>query len=174
MCDIMSALAIGSTIVGVAGAKQQSDASSEAQLFNARVQEQNAELSERRARDALERGKDEEQQKRQENSQILGRQTAAMAANGVDIGFGSALDVLLSTTTLGEMDALRIRKNSADEAFDFRVDAANGRANASLSRANAKNTSIAGNLAAFGTILSGAGKAYKTAYDSGSLAFMGR
>jgi len=174
MCDIATAFAIGSTIVGAVGAKKSADANAEAQEYNAKVQDMNATLSERRARDALERGQEEEQQKREQAAQILGKQKAAMAANGVDLTFGSPLDTLVSTATLGELDALTIRRNSANEAYDYRVDAVNGRANASLSRANAKNTRAAGNLDAFGTILSGVGKAYGTAYDNGSLGYRGR
>jgi len=92
----------------------------------------------------------------------MGRQQAAMAANGVDLTFGSPLDTIVDTATLGEIDALTIRRNSANEAYDFDVAAANGRADASLSRANAKNSRTAGNLKAFSTMLTGAGKAYSS------------
>jgi len=167
MCDFGLILGTASTIIGAAGAKQQSDAVANAEEYNAKVQDMNVVISERRARDALERGKIEEQQKREEVSQLQGRQKAAMAANGIDVNFGSPLDVLVSTATLGEQDALTIRKNSANEAYDYRVDAANGRADASLRRSNAANTRSAGNLNAFGTILTGAGKMYGQSYKQG-------
>jgi hypothetical protein len=160
MCDLGIALTIGSTILGAAGAKQQADAQAEAQNYNAKVADMNATLSERRARDALDRGRDEEQQKREQVSQVIGKQKAAMAANGVDLSFGSPLDTLVSTATLGELDALTIRKNAANEAYDYKVQAVNNRSDASLARANAKNTKTAGNLAAAGALLTGAGKAF--------------
>jgi hypothetical protein len=167
MCDFGLIVGAASTLVGVAGAKQQADAQASAQQYNARVQDMNVVLNERRARDALERGKLEEQQKRQEVAQIESRQRASMAANGLDVGYGSALDVLVDTATLGEIDAMTIRKNTANEAYDFRTAAANNRADASLARANAANTRTAGNLNAFSTLLTGAGKAYGLAYKGG-------
>jgi hypothetical protein len=172
MCDIATAFAIGSTIVGAAGAKQSADANAAAQNYNAKIQDMNATLAERRARDALDRGQEEEQRKREQAAQILGKQRAAMAANGVDLTFGSPLDTLVSTATLGELDAMTIRKNAANEAYDYRVDAVNNRANATLSRANAKATKTAGNLDALGTILSGGAKAYGSYQDN--LGYRGR
>lgn len=120
----------------------------------------NAKLSERRAKDAEERGAREEQQKRLEIASLQGRQRAAMAANGVDLDFGSPLDTLIDTAYLGEIDALTIRRNAAHEAYDHRVDAVNGRADAALSRANASNTMLGGYLNAAGTVLGGFGSAY--------------
>lgn len=160
MCDFGLVLTAASTLVGAAGAKQSADANAAAQEYNAKVADMNATLAERRARNALERGREAEQLKRQEVSQLQGKQKAAMAANGVDLSFGSPLDTLVSTATLGEIDALTIRKNAANEAYDYKVDAVNKRSDAALSRANATNTKKAGNLAVAGTILTGAAKGY--------------
>lgn len=162
MCDGGLILGLVSTAVGAAGAIQQASAASQAAKYNAKVADMNAQISERRARDAIERGKEAEQQKRYQVAQIAGKQRAAMAANGVDIGFGSPLDTLIDTATLGELDALTIRRNSANEAYDYKVQAANGRAEAGLQRANAQNSMTAGYLGAFGTVLGGAGDAWKS------------
>ncbi|MDP9572388.1 UNVERIFIED_ORG: hypothetical protein J2W66_002881 [Agrobacterium larrymoorei] len=167
MCDLGLILGAATTMIGMQGAKQEAESSAAASEYNAKVADMNARLSERRARDSLERGKLDEQQKRNENAQIMGRQKAAMAANGVDLAFGSPLDTLVDTATLGEIDALTIRRNAANEAYDHDVAAANGRADASLNRANAKNTRSAGKLKAAGIFLSGAGKAFGQASDLG-------
>lgn len=160
MCDVMMALTVGSTLMGAAGAIQQGQATASAQRYNAQVQEMNATLSERRAKDALERGAVEEQRKRQQVAQLRGQQTVAMAANGVDLSFGSPLGMLIDTAALGELDALTIRTNANREAYDFKVDAVNKRAGASMSRASADNAITGSYLNAGGTILGGAGKAY--------------
>lgn len=160
MCEIGTILAIGSTVLGAAGAIQQGNAAAAAGRFNAQVSEMNATLSERRARDALDRGEREEQRKRQEVAALKGRQIAASGANGVDLSFGSPLDMIVDTAVLGELDALTIRKNTANEAYDHRVQAVNGRAEATLSRMNADNAQTAGYLGAAGTLLGGAGTAY--------------
>ncbi|MGJ5032265.1 virion core protein, T7 gp14 family [Bradyrhizobium sp. HKCCYLS2038] len=160
MCDITMALTIGSTLLGAAGAVQQGQAAAASSRYTAQVSEMNATLADRRARDALERGAVAEQRKRQEAASIVGKQTAAMAANGVDITFGSPLDTLVDTAVAGELDALTIRTNSAREAYDYRVQASNQRANAGLQRSQADSAETGGYLKAAGTILGGAGKAY--------------
>lgn len=160
MCTLTAILTLGSTALSAMGSIQQGQAAAASANYNAKVADMNAQISDRRARDALERGKVEEQKKRTQAQQVLGQQRAAMAANGVDIGFGSPLDTLVDTATLGEVDALTIRSNAAREAYDFKVQAANGRADANLSRMSAKSASTGGYLNAGATLLTGAGKAY--------------
>lgn len=160
MCDLITALTLAGTALGAVGQIQQGQAAAEAGRYNAKVAEMNAAISERQARDALERGKLEEQKKRTQVQQVLGRQKAAMAANGVDVSFGSPLDTLVDTATMGEIDALTIRSNSAREAYDYRVRAANGQAQATLDRMNADSAETGGYLAAAGTLLTGGAKAY--------------
>ena len=160
MCDFGAGIALFSSLLGAVGGIQQARAQSDAAKYNAKVGEMNATLADRRAKDALERGKIEEQRKRQEVSQIKGRQKAAMAANGLDIGFGSPLDTIVDTATLGELDALTIRTNSAREAYDNNVDAENRRAGATLDRMSARSALQGGYLSAAGTVLTGFGNAY--------------
>jgi hypothetical protein len=160
MCDLGIALTIGSTLLGAAGSIQQAQATAAADNYNAKVQDMNARLADRRAKDALDRGVLEEQKKRQQVAQIKGQQQAAMAANGVDLTFGSPLDTLVDTATMGEIDALTIRTNAAREAYDYKVDAVNKRAGATMSRMAASSASTGGYLDALGTVLGGAGKAY--------------
>jgi hypothetical protein len=162
MCELMTMLAIGSTIVGAAGAIQQGQAASAAAKYNAQVGEMNAVLAERRAKDAIERGAAEEQRKRQEVAKIKGQQVAAMAANGVDLSFGSPLDTIVDTAVLGELDALTIRTNANRESYEHKVDAVNKRAGAELNRMQAKSALQGGYLSAAGTVLTGAGKSIET------------
>lgn len=161
MCDLMLALTLGSTLLGAAGQVQQGNAAASAAKYNAQVSEMNATLSDRRAKDALERGAIEEQNKRQEIAQLKGRQQASMAANGVDLTFGSPLDTIVDTAVLGELDALTVRRNANREAHDYEVQAVNGRADANLNRMNAKAAKAGGYLGAAGTVLGGAGGAWK-------------
>lgn len=121
----------------------------------------NAKISKRRSQDAIERGQLEEQRKRQDVARILGNQQVAMAANGVDLTFGSPLDTLVDTAVLGELDALTIRSNAYREAYDHEVDAVNKRAGASLTRMEGSAAKTGGYLKAAGTVLTGVGKAYQ-------------
>jgi hypothetical protein len=160
MCDLTMALTLGSTLIGAAGSMQQAQASAASQKYNAQVQDMNATLSERQAKDALERGADEEQRKRQQVQAVLGQQKAAMAANGVDLSYGSPLDTLVDTSIMGELDALTIRTNTARESYDYRVQAVNQRAGATMNRMGAKAALTGGYLDAMGTVLGGAAKTY--------------
>ncbi len=160
MCDVTMALMIGSTLIGAAGQVQQAQATAKANRYNAQVQKMNATIADNRAKDAIERGKLEEQRKRQEVARLQGAQTAAMAANGVDLSFGSPLDVLVDTAALGEIDALTIRTNAYREAYEHKVDAANKRAGAQLSSMSADAAKTGGYLSAAGTILGGGANAY--------------
>ena len=162
MCDLVTALTIGSTIIGGVGAVQQAQATAASQKYNAAVQDMNATLSERQAKDALERGADEEQRKRQQVQALLGQQKASMAANGVDTSFGSPLDTLVDTSIMGELDALTIRTNAARESYDYKVQAVNQRAGATLNRMGAQAALTGGYLDAMGTVLGGASKAYSS------------
>lgn len=160
MCDLVTGLMVAGTVIAGASTLYTADANAKASTYNSQVMEMNAVLAERRARDAEERGVKAEQAKRMEVAALMGRQRASMAANGVDIGFGSAFDVLVDTQYLGDLDALTIKRNAAREAYDFRTDAASGRADAGLARANASNAMTGGYLEAASTVLGGASSSY--------------
>lgn len=160
MCEITTMLMIGSTVMGAAGAIQQGKAANASAKYNAQVADMNAKISERQARDAVERGAIEEQQQRMKTSQIIGKQKAAMAANGVDLKFGSPLDTLVDTATMGELDALTIRANTYREERDIRQQGLNSQSQAGLLRAEGAAAKSAGFMNAFGTILGGGSKAY--------------
>lgn len=160
MCELTTMLMIGSTVVGGVAQMQQANAQAAASQYNAQIAEMNAKLSDRRARDAIIRGQEEEQRKRAEIAQLMGRQRAAMGANNVDISFGSPLDTLVDTAVMGELDALTIRRNAAREAYDFEVQAVNQRAQAGLDRMNASASRTGGILGAAGSVLGGGAKAY--------------
>lgn len=160
MCELMTALTIGSTLLGAAGAVQSGQAAAASGRYNAQVSDMNATLADRRAKDALDRGAIAEQRKRQEVAGFVGKQTAAMAANGVDLTFGSPLDTLVDSATMGELDALTIRTNANRESYDYRVQGANQRSQATMQRAQADSAEMGGYLKAGGTILGGGGQAY--------------
>lgn len=161
MCvDPMTAMMVASTVIGGVGQLQAAGAASASAKYNAQVADMNAKLANRAAKDALERGGLEEQKQRQQTAQLLGQQQAGMAANGVDLTFGSPLDLLVGTAVLGELDALTIRSNAYREERDIRQQGANYRGQAGMYRAEAKGAKTAGWLSAGGTVLGGGAQAY--------------
>ncbi len=130
----------------------------QAARFNARVAENNAELSRRLAEDARHRGRIEEQRARLEAARLKGRQAAALAANGVDTRSGSPLQVLGDSAALGELDALQIRANAEREAFEHRLRRSDSLNQASLSRSSGDRALAQGIFRAGGSLLTGAGR----------------
>lgn len=162
MCSIAIGLTLLSTVVGAAGTMAQASAQAEASKYNAEIAEMNATLAERNAKDALEAGALEEQAKRTELAQLQGQQRAAMAASGVDLTFGSPLDTMVDSAVIGELDALTIRQNAYRKNYDYRVEAVNQRAGATLHEMEADAAMTGGAISAAGTILGGVGKAYQS------------
>lgn len=144
MCDPVTALVVASTVVSTASAYQQGQYQEDIAEYNARVSENEA----TRVRNI---GVDEENKQRRQTAELISRQRTQLAASGVDIGTGSALQLQEDAALLGEIDALNIRENFAEQATALERGTVSGR---SQGRAAAR----AGTTQAFGTLLSGGAK----------------
>ena len=127
MCEpvTLSVAAIGLTAasagVGAYGAIQQGK-------YASAVANQNAQLAEQAAADALERGANDAGITRMKGSQLEGRQQAVMAANNVDASSGSDANLLGDSRLMNELDVARITSNAAREAWGYKVGAVQARA----------------------------------------------
>lgn len=108
----------------------------------------NAKLAELSAQGELEKGQHEAMRLTMKAGQIKSAQRASMAANGIDLGEGSAAEVQASTDIMKEIDKNTIEANAIRSAWGYRTDAA-------MSRAKASTISPFG--AAAGTLLTSAG-----------------
>ncbi len=160
MCDFGTALMIGGTLLSGAGQIASANAQSQAAKYNAEVQRQNAQLADRQAKNVLDAGTREEQKQKAMTSQLMAKQQAAMAANGVDTTFGTPLDLMVDTAKQGAIDALTIRTNAYRNYDDVRNQAVSYRNQSALYDMEAKNSRTAGILGAFGSMASGFGGAY--------------
>lgn len=158
MCAM--ALALIGTAVSAIGQMQAASAQAKMANYQAQIANMNAQIAEEEAKSTLDAGAREEQQHRMKVAMLKGNQRAAMAANNVDIGSGSPLEVLIDTAYAGEMDALTIRTNTNRNAYNKRVEAANLRAQSQLYKMEAKQARTGGMLSALGTLASGFGDAY--------------
>lgn len=147
MCD---PLTIAATTLA-AGTAYSAYGQYQAGKYNAAVAETNAELAELSAQDAERRGTAEAARYRMNIRSLQGRQRAAIGSAGIERS-GSALDILTDTAAIGELDLATIRSNAAREAFGFRTQGLNYRAQGRLDR-------FAGRTGAIGTILGGASRA---------------
>ena len=142
-------------LLGAKGSYDSAQASKTAYAIQAAVAQENARVSQEQARLALEAGTVNEQTVRLKTAGMFGAQRTAMAANGIDLGEGTATDILTTTKYMGERDALTVRDNAARAAWGYRV-----QANNQLNQASAY--SVAGSainptMAAAGSLLSTAG-----------------
>ncbi len=152
---VATGLQIAGAVSGAYGAYQTSTADKAAYNYQAQVQRNNAQIANWQAKSAIEQGQVEEANQRLKTAQIKGAQRARMAANGVDIRQGSALNTLLDTEYMGDVDAATIHDNAANEAWALRNQATNYSANAGLLQARASMESPLGSGAS--TLLTGAG-----------------
>lgn len=130
--------------------------------LQAELGEINARMAEQSARSALHAGERQEQASRLRTAQTKSAQRASLAARGVDLGSGSAAEVLTSTDVVGEWDANTIAANALRAAWGYRMDGVNQRIDANMRRASA--SAISPGMAAFGTALSQAGQVAKSWY----------
>lgn len=113
-------------------AVQGSQANKQAYGAQAQVASNNAQVAGWQAEDALRRGARAASNSRIQTKQLKGAQIARMAANGIDVGEGSALNILTDTDQFGEIDANTITDNAAREAWAIRQQAAGYATEASL------------------------------------------
>lgn len=143
MCDPVTAIVLGGLGVGMQayGTYQESKATSEANKYNADILRQ-------QAKDAVAKGNEEKVKSALQNKQLMGRQMAKMAANGVDLTSDSPLEIFQQTAEWGERDRQMIEDNTARDVWGYN-------SQASLYDATGKNAKRAGKLGAFTTLLGG-------------------
>lgn len=156
MCAPPAILALGAAVVSAAGTAYGGMAANAQGKYEAKVAEQNARLASEQSRDALERGQIERQRLDREYSQTAGAQRAAMAANGVDLSYGSAAGVQQDTAMMRAEDRGALDRNIYNEMRGLDINAANYRSQAQASRMKGKNAMIGSFISAGGSLLSGA------------------
>ena len=96
----------------------------------------NQRQAEKSAQQTLLTGEREVQRSQIATANLKSRQRVSMAANGIDLGEGSATQVLTSTDVLGEIDANTLQANAVRSAWGYRTQ---GQAEFNRSRTQADN-----------------------------------
>lgn len=162
---LQGAGAAGSMVGSYYGAKaQQSLLGAQAELSDI-----NARVAEAAARSALTAGSRQKNAQQLMAAKVKGSQKAALAANGVDLGVGSAAEVQASTAALAEMDANTIEANALRSAWGYRTQGVNAQNDAIMRRGAADG--ISPGAAAFSSLLGSSGTVasswYKLKKDGG-------
>ncbi|MBJ9142283.1 hypothetical protein [Citrobacter koseri] len=125
------------------------------------VAEQNADIAESQAQDAINRGNIEADQRRREMRQRAGTAAATMGATGAELSSGTALDIFGDNAQFGTLDALTTVNNAQREAYGYQVQGMNaiaqGNAAQSQARAAVTQTLLTAPLKAYGAYQMGGG-----------------
>lgn len=158
----MLALQGGSTLLSYLQQRGGASAAERQGAYEAGMLERNAEFAEAQGADAIARGSEASMRVRREARLTSASQRAALAASGIDVTVGSAVDLQAETETLGELDALTIANNARKQAWGFSVEAADLRERARLTRKSAKATARDLRWGSISTLLTGAAGLYDT------------
>ncbi len=119
-----------------------------------------AQMADKAAKDALALGDQQASDLAKEQGGERGRQTTALAANGVELDYGSAAQIQQDTLTLQREDQRRVRDNRNRQAWGYSVEG-------TMQRSAGKGALIGAAFNASSTLLSGASKTY-TSYKANS------
>lgn len=171
-----SALTLGKigTALSAAGALYGGVSSYEAGKYQAKVLNMQAKYADAMRANALAAGSQKESRLKMEIARTIGAQRAAEAANGVDVGVGSAVDIADSTRLEGAADVAVAHYQALQEAYGYSQDAWNARANASAAKSAGRNALIGSIFEAGGTLLSGASSLNKKRFGMEEVGIGGR
>lgn len=122
--------------------------------------QRNADLADQQARDAIARGDVAAGVRGAETRQRVGSQRAAMAAQGIDLGTGSALDVQENEQYLSALDIATIKNNAAREAWGYKMQAADSIRRGTLAKATSDMEALSLRSDMGTTLLTGVTKSY--------------
>lgn len=148
---VAAGMAVVSTGIGALSANAQAQ-------YRAKIAERNAAMDREAAQQSILNTREEALAHYRKVSDLKGQQRAIAAANGVDLGFGTAADVLADTEMLSREDVARIYKQGAERTRGFEISASNSMGEASASRQAGTGALVKGVFDMGSTVLSAAGQ----------------
>jgi hypothetical protein len=160
----MSYITAAGVAVQAVGAYNSANAQKNTYAYKAQIAAQNAQIANQQASQAIINGQTAEQNIRLQGAQVIGSQRASMAANGVDLGQGSANEALTTTKYITERDALTTKDNALRQAWGYQVQAVNATNEGRID--TYAGDSVSPGMAAFTSLLGGASTLSKQYYAS--------
>lgn len=152
----MAAIGIGGAVISASGQIAGGVAAQNRANYQAQVARNNAQLAKQNAAWAEAQGYAEESAQGMKGRAGIGKLKAGMAAGGIDVGSGSAADVLDSAAALNELDTLTIRSNAARKVYGYNVEAESQEEGAKLSKYEGDSAMEGAEIGALGSLLSSA------------------
>lgn len=116
-------LSIGSALAGMVGTYYSAESRKNNLHYQARMAEINGRISELAAQGEMLRGERAIADVTMRAGRVKSAARVAMAANGIDMGEGNAVEIQASTDLLKEMDVNTIRANAVRAAWGHRMNA---------------------------------------------------
>jgi hypothetical protein len=124
--------------------------------YEANVAKRNAAMEVEAAHESVEIGKGERRDYWRKVGQVKGQQIAAMAANGIDVGYGTAARVQEDTQMLADEDASNLYRNISERTRGHHITATNYVMEAKAQRQKGKAKLVGSIFGAASSLLGGA------------------
>jgi hypothetical protein len=154
-------LAAASTVATMAGQFMQGQAAYSQAKYEEAGAKANQALAQEQAKQSIELTHKEAAQRYRQEGQLEGQQQAAMAANGVDLTFGSAVSTLKDDKMIAAEDVGNIYTQGQNRTLGYMTDAYNYRLKAQAAKSAASGAKIATGIGMLGTALGGASQIAK-------------
>lgn len=174
MCDPVTAIAVAGAVVSAGGQIYSGMAQNAQGKYTQRVMEQNAKMEERDRADAITRGETEQVRHYRRLAQALGESRVRNSAAGLDVSFGSALNLENDIALVGFEDSATISENTRREVMGYDTAAINARTQGRAARMQGKAAQTAGFIGAAGTILSTASQVGQSNQQAGKTWYGGK
>ena len=123
--------------------------------YESEVAKRNAEMEVEAAHESILAGRDERTAFWRKVSQVKGQQIAAMAANGIDVGFGTAERIQEDTQMLANADAKNLYRNIEERTRGHQINATNFVTEAKAARQRGRAALVGSVFSAGSSLLSG-------------------
>ena len=167
----MPFLAVASAAMSAVGQVEQGAATAANDRYQAQVAANNAIVAKQNETYTINSGEATAANQGMKTRARVGTEKASQGASGVDVNTGSPVAVRAGTESLGMLDALTIRSDSARRAYGYEVAASNDTAQSQLDTQAAGQAETGADIGAIGGLLSNAstiGSKYGNFLASGS------
>lgn len=155
MCVDPASLVLMSTVLSAVGTVTSGIATSQAQQAAATQDRINAERAQMNAEATREEGNIAQQELQLKKRAMIGEQINVLSERNLDVGSGSALDILGDTAMFGKLDELTTRRNYAVRAQNFENQAADFQRSSDLNANASRMTQFGIGLDLLGTGVKG-------------------
>lgn len=150
------AASLGGSLISAQGERQKAAATSQMYTYQAGIADLNRRIAESNRDYSIYAGGEAAKRYGMKSAQEAGAIKAKQAASGVDVGSGSSVAVQRGQKTVSDLDMATIRNNAARKAYGYEMEAATAGKQTEAYSAAASNSLAAGNIAAMGSLISGA------------------